>query len=220
MNELVMIYNKLLSHFGPQSWWPTNNNFTPREWEVCVGAVLTQNTNWSNVEKALKNLNNYHCRDAYTLMKTGNKRLENMIRSSGFYKQKAIKLKNLAEEVMKFGSTESFLKNVSREQLLNINGIGHETADSMLLYACNKPFFVIDAYTKRVFLRLGLIEENIEYEPTRKFFENNLPKNIDVYNEFHALIVKLGKNHCKKNPECEECPLNKECKYFISISAS
>jgi len=210
--KILEIYDILLKHFGPQNWWPTSNNFSPKEWEICVGAVLTQNTNWENVEKALRNMANSNCKDAETILRTEDKELEKIIRSSGFYKQKTKKLKSLAKNVFGFGGTENFLKNVTRDELLNIKGIGKETADSILLYACEKPFFVVDAYTKRIFSRLGLIQSE-DYETIRDFFESNIPKDIELYKEFHALIVRLAKEHCKKKPQCEECPLRVICKY-------
>ena len=211
--NLQEIYDYLFAHFGPQDWWPLKNGFEPREWEVCVGAILTQNTNWSNVEKALVQMKNKGCQDVGSLMKLDNEQLEQMIRSSGFYKMKAQKLMHLGREVLRFGGTEDFLRNVSREQLLNIKGIGPETADSILLYACHKHYFVVDAYTRRVFLRLGLLEHDLSYEDVRSHFEKNLPRDVDVYKEFHALIVMLAKDYCKKKPLCEECPLMKGCNY-------
>jgi endonuclease-3 related protein len=208
---LSSIYHKLLSRFGPQNWWPVSGN-GHRGWEVCVGAVLTQNTNWNNVEKALQNLITTKQMDPKNITSLDKRRLQRLIRSSGFYKQKARRLKTFAEFVLGFGTLDDFLKRVTREQLLALNGIGPETADSILLYACERPYFVIDAYTRRIFSRLGLIETK-DYEELRTFFESNLPKDVNVYKEFHALIVRLAKEHCRKKPLCETCPLTELCKH-------
>ncbi|MBI5061838.1 MAG: endonuclease III domain-containing protein [Candidatus Aenigmarchaeota archaeon] len=208
------IYKKLLDHFGPQGWWPTSNSCETPEWEVCVGAILTQNTNWSNVEKALNELKKNETLEPHKITKMKQEKLEQMIRSSGFYTQKADRLKRFARFVLDKGSVQDFLKNVTREELIAFNGIGRETADSMLLYACGRKYFVVDAYTKRIFNRLGLVKMD-DYEEIRKFLEQNLPNNIKIYKEFHALIVKLGKTHCKKEPVCKTCPLTKICKKKI-----
>jgi endonuclease-3 related protein len=212
--ELIRIYEALLTRFGPQGWWPMGNGFRPREWEVCVGAVLTQNTAWSNVEKALESLKESRCTDVETMMRTDTEALGEMVHPSGFYKQKAIKLRALGEAVMGFGSIEDFLKSVTREQLLEIKGIGPETADSILLYACGRPYFVVDAYTRRIFSRLGLVKEDMDYEDIGVFFEANLPKDSALYGEFHALIVRLAKEHCRKKPSCGGCPLEKGCRHI------
>lgn len=197
MKTLVSIYEILLKRFGPQNWWPMQRGFHPREWEVEVGAILTQNTSWKNVEIALRNLKSEGIVSKEKTRKTPEKTLANLIRPSGYYKQKAKKLKRLA----------NFSGDVTRENLLNIWGIGRETADSILLYAYNKPFFVVDAYTRRVFSRIGLIESEWDYERIRKFLEANLPRQTKLYKEYHALIVELGKRFCRNKPLCDECPL-------------
>jgi endonuclease-3 related protein len=207
--ELIEIYEILLEKFGEQEWWPMKKTFRPKEFEVCVGAILTQNTNWNNVEKSLKNLGREKLIDAKSISKVNTKKLETVIKSSGFYKQKAKKLKAFA----KISVERDFYKNITREKLLKIHGIGKETADSILLYACNKPFFVIDAYTRRIFSRIGFFDEDMEYDEIRKFFEENLPKDVDIYKEFHALVVELAKKYCKKKPNCEECPFRDGCEY-------
>ncbi|MEM7816086.1 MAG: endonuclease [Candidatus Aenigmatarchaeota archaeon] len=212
MNPL-QVYRRLLKEFGPQGWWPVQNGFSPPEWEVCVGAVLTQNTNWGNVEKALKNLKEAGVNSPQKTLSERNHVLKNLIRPSGYYTQKAHRLKELARFVSQFEGERDFLKGVDRNDLLLINGIGPETADSILLYAANRKFFVVDAYTKRIFSRMGMIGDDWGYEKVRHFFEKNLPKDVDVYKEFHALIVKLGKEKCKKVPKCDSCPLSDACRY-------
>ncbi len=210
--KLTEVCETLLSKFGPQGWWPMDGGFSPREWEVCLGAILTQNTSWKNVEKALENLKRKKITSLEKLLGTDEKRLAELIRPSGYYNQKAGKLKDFSRHVKSFGSVDKFLKNVKREELLEVNGIGPETADSILLYACGKPHFVIDAYTRRVFSRIGIVEKDIVYDELKKFFEKRLPKDAGMYGEFHALIVELGKNICKKKPLCKECPLKKGCR--------
>ncbi len=211
--KITAVYDKLLRHFGPQKWWPVQNNFLPKEWEVCVGAVLTQNTNWSNVEKAIGNLTEAKHNSVEKMLRAEQGKLEELLMPSGFYRQKASRLRKLCEEVMKFGSAELFMRDVSRDHLLSIDGIGKETADSILLYACNKPYFVVDAYTRRVFSRLGMLEERLGYDEIRSYFEKNLPcrNRLETYKEFHALIVKLAKEYCRKQPLCEGCPLKNGC---------
>jgi len=196
---MIKIYQKLLSKFGKQNWWPckTGNRF-----EIIIGAILTQNTGWQNVEKAINNLikNKMLSKDA--IRKAGTRKLAVLIKPAGYYNQKAKKLKAFV----------NFSGDITRKDLLSIWGIGPETADSILLYAYNKPYFVVDAYTKRIFSRLELIETD-DYEEIREFFEKNLPKDVRIYREFHALIVELAKKYCKKGPLCEECPLAKDCNY-------
>lgn len=212
MNPLD-VYRRLLKEFGPQGWWPMQNGFFPKEWEVCVGAVLTQNTNWGNVEKALVSLKEAGVVTPGKTLKVKNHNLKNFIRSSGYYTQKAHRLKALAELVSQFDEEKDFLEGIDRKDLLLVKGIGPETADSIMLYAANKKFFVVDAYTRRIFSRFGMIKEKWDYEKTRLFFEKNLPKDVDVYKELHALIVALAKKNCKNVPVCSTCPLSGPCKY-------
>jgi len=203
--QLTAIYEKLMNEFGHQNWWPIK---TGSRFEICVGAILTQNTNWKNVDKALDNLIAAKALNPRIIAEMPKAKLEKLIKPSGFYKQKAERLKIFSKF---FLSKNNFYKNITREELLKIKGIGNETADSILLYACEKPFFVVDAYTKRVFSRLGLIEG--KYEEVQKFFEQNLNKSVSLYKEFHALIVELAKKYCKKESLCIKCPLNKICKH-------
>ena len=188
------VYNLLLKNHGRQSWWPCR---TGNKFEICVGAILTQNTNWSNAEKAIDNLIKAGCMDAKKIGSIKIKHLESLIRPSGFYKQKAKRLKEFSIFILTHGSIKKFLKNVRRDELLAANGIGPETADSILLYACEKPFFVVDAYTRRMFSSLGQIKANADYEDIRKFFEENIPSDVNLYKEFHALIVKHSKVCCR-----------------------
>lgn len=197
--NILNIYNILYHNFGSQKWWPVTDKKNA-QFEIIVGAILTQNTSWKNVEKAIANLrrNNMLSKEAISFSDTN--KLAPLIKSSGYYKQKAKKLK----EFVKFN------KEVTRENLLSIWGIGEETADSILLYAYNKPHFVVDAYTKRIFQRLGYRENS--YKDLQLLLMNNLPKDVKLYKEYHALIVELGKNYCKKKPECSRCVLRAICK--------
>jgi len=244
------IYTQLHSHFGKQYWWPTtlDKEVVPRyhekikhnekhKLEICFGAILTQNTNWKNVEKAIVQLNKNHLINIEKIIKIDNKTRENqrfsvsrkfnefsgklalIIKSSGYHNQKAIKLKNFCSFLFNNynGNIEKFFKNSIvkiRNELLSINGIGPETADSMILYAAKKPIFVIDAYTKRIINRIGYKENT--YDELQNLFMDNLEKNENLFNEYHALLVELGKNICKKKPLCSKCPLNKSCNYYKS----
>jgi len=190
--SLLKEYEKLLKAYGPQAWWPAKRRFRPKEWEVCAGAILTQNTNWRNVEQALDNLIKNRVVTPEATLKTSAKKLELLVRPSGFYKQKAERLRTLAKFVLGFGSFDNFRK-AERHELLKVKGIGPETCDSILLYACNRPCFVVDAYTKRFVRSLGLKPAQ-DYESLRSYFEMRLPKDVALYKEFHALIVERGKS--------------------------
>lgn len=211
--RLQAIYQRLLKAFGPQGWWPVKNGFKPRELEIIAGALLTQNTNWANVEKALGNMRKGNITSVESIISAEKEMLAALIRPAGYYNQKAERLKILAETIVSYGNVEGFLEGITREGLLKIKGIGPETADSILLYAAGRPFFVVDAYTRRVFSRLGMIGEGLEYEIIRAFFEENLERDPKVYSEFHALIVELAKRHCRKRPECKGCPLGQACRF-------
>ncbi|MCK4357991.1 MAG: endonuclease III domain-containing protein [Candidatus Cloacimonetes bacterium] len=214
--QLYAIYNILLKKFGPQHWWPGESKE-----EIIIGAILTQNTNWKNVEKSIYNLKSNNLIDLSRLDEIDEQKLAEIIHSSGYYKQKAKRLKLVAEFFKK--NPISTLENCStgelRETLLSVNGIGAETADSILLYAFNRPIFVIDAYTKRIFNRLGFWNEKISYKDAQDLFMNNLNPSdgfasggdVNLFNEYHALLVKLGKDICKKTPLCPQCPLKSVC---------
>ncbi len=208
--ELNSIYKKLYSRFGPQHWWPADSPF-----EIMVGAILTQNTNWANVEKAINNLKKNKLLSEAALYKLSRKRLASLIRPAGYYNIKAKRLKEFI--VFLFKVYQGSLKKISkvdtltlRRQLLCVNGVGPETADSILLYCLNRPVFVVDAYTKRILLRHSLLKEDSSYDEIQNLFTQNLKKDVKLFNEYHALLVKLGKELClKRNPKCEACPLRR-----------
>ncbi len=208
--RLRRIYEKLYGSFGPQSWWPADSPF-----EVMVGAILTQNTNWFNVEKAIRNLKEKKLLDPFKLYRLPRAELAGLIRPAGYYNIKAKRLKAF----LKFfcGTCRADLKGLKQQdtaalrgKLLAVNGVGPETADSILLYALGKPIFVVDAYTMRIFFRHGLIKEGDQYHQVQNLFMQNLKNEVKLFNEYHALLVKLGKDYCLKNkPRCEKCPLKK-----------
>ena len=206
--ELERYYRALYSATGPQHWWPGRTPF-----EVIVGAILTQNTAWSNVERAIANLRRERLLTPLALERVHRRRLEGLIRSSGYFRQKARKLKEFVRflKVEYRGSLKRMFRTPTeelRERLLAVHGIGPETADSILLYAGEHRVFVVDAYTKRILARHGLASEKASYQEVRALFETSLPADTALYNEFHGLIVNVGKNWCRtKNPRCEECPL-------------
>ena len=213
MDNVLEIYRILLKEFKEQGWWPVNDKYhsgylkpeiKKEVLEICLGAILTQNTSWKNVEKALDELRKNNLIDLSNLRKIDIKKLAEIIKISGYNNQKARKIK----EFVKFLDSE---KEITRENLLNIWGVGPETADSILLYAYKKPIFVIDAYTKRIFNRLGFKEKS--YYELQELFMKNLDKDFKIFNEYHALLVKLGKDYCKKKPLCQNCPLNKICEF-------
>ena len=206
-DQLHEIYRRLLDAFGPQHWWPGE---TPLE--IMVGAVLTQNTNWENVEKAIANLKAADLLDLRRLTEVPTGYLAELIRPSGYYNLKAARLHNLLHAVVaEHDSLKSFFAedlHSLREKLLTIKGIGPETADSILLYAGGFPTFVIDTYTHRLLLRHGLIWEDTDYQEMQELFLGELPEDVALFNEFHALIVRVGKEHCRKSkPRCGTCPL-------------
>lgn len=208
---LIWIFDKLLSFFGPQHWWPAESKL-----EIIVGAILTQNISWNNVEKAILNLEDKDLLSIDGILNTDIESLALLIKPAGYYNQKSRYLKNICGFVREnYKSLDEFLSQDSiklRNKLLKIKGIGPETADSIILYAAEKPVFVVDAYTKRIFHRLGLIKQNLSYDKVQRFFMKNLPKDVGLYNQYHALIVKLGKQNCSnKNPDCGYCPLNEIC---------
>jgi len=213
MNKIKKFYEKLLKMYGQQGWWPllkcegcnptktgSVKGYHPNDYsypkndkqrfEICIGAILTQNTSWPQVEKALLNLKELKALTTQTIKKLNLEKLKQAIKPSGYFNQKAKKLKIFAEFYFNLKG-----KTPTREDLLNIWGIGPETADSILLYAFKVPTFVIDAYTKKVFVKLGLIGKNEKYEKVKKLFEENLPKDFKLYQEYHALIVE----HAKRN---------------------
>jgi len=209
--ELQRYFTTLYSAFGPQGWWPGRTRF-----EVIVGAILTQNTNWGNVERAIVNLRKAEALTPGAMHSFPQDKLAELIRPAGYFNVKARRLRNFLGHLFdNYGSSSSnltrFLKQESaalRQELLSINGIGPETADSILLYAANKAVFVIDAYTKRILARHGLAPEDADYAFMQGLFMDNLERDAVLFNEYHALIVRTGKDYCKtKKPLCKECPL-------------
>jgi endonuclease-3 related protein len=206
--QLKDIYNLLLKRFGPQHWWPGDTPF-----EVIIGAILTQNTNWTNVEKAIANLKKAKVLSPERLHAIDTARLAELIRPAGYFNIKAARLKNFLNWFFERYSRK--LKNLDvvptdrlREELLSIKGIGPETADSILLYALDRPVFVVDAYTARIAARHYLIDAGAVYDEIKELFESHLPSDIKIFNEYHALLVRLGKEFCRPTPKCETCPLN------------
>ncbi|MDJ0624597.1 MAG: endonuclease III domain-containing protein [Desulfocapsaceae bacterium] len=209
-NRFLEIYNSLLDYFGPQNWWPSDSSL-----EMIVGAVLTQNTNWQNVKKAIENLKKAGLLELELLVALTPEELANYIRPAGYYNLKAKRLLNLLHMIV--NEYEWSLNNLledelenGRQKLLQVNGIGEETADSILLYAGGHKVFVVDAYTHRVFSRHNLLAEETSYQEIQEQFMANLPADAALFNEYHALIVKVAKEFCrKKEPLCQHCPLQK-----------
>ena len=208
MKNLLKIYQKLYEAFGPQHWWPGK---TPLE--IAIGAILTQNTNWGNVEKAIDNLKKQNALSARVIHKMPVRLLSELIRPTGYFNIKAKRLKSFIDFLMNdYHGSMKKMKNeylyLLREKLLSINGIGPETADSIILYALEKPVFVIDTYTKRVLSRHGIMNHEKSYDEFQELFYSALEKDVKLFNEYHALFVRVGKTFCKKKkPLCELCPL-------------
>ncbi|MDD5326719.1 MAG: endonuclease III domain-containing protein [Phycisphaerae bacterium] len=207
--QLTEIYQLLFDRFGPQDWWPGETQF-----EIITGAILTQNTNWGNVEKAIANLKNADLLTPEKLYHLDAPKLAELIRPAGYYNIKTKRLKSFLDWL--FNNYEGQLENLEaldtgrlREELLAVKGIGPETADSILLYAFDRPIFVVDAYTARVAVRHGLIEPDFGYEQLRDLFQSNLAEDVQLFNEYHALLVRLGKEFCRPNAKCPNCPLEK-----------
>ena len=224
------IYSRLHSFFGPQGWWPvyTDNGpgYHPGDFsyprterqmvEIAFGAILTQQTAWKNVEKALKNLMDEDLIDLEKMANISDERLQKLIVPSGYYRQKAERLKAFSRFVLEnHGDMRSMLSlpiEELRRELLSVKGIGKETADSIILYSGRRPIFVVDAYTFRVMERIGLMEKR-DYDMLQDLFQGSMEPDHRVYNEYHALLVELGKRHCTKRPKCQGCPLSEICSY-------
>lgn len=206
--ELISeIYKRLRDRYSKQDWWPSESRF-----EIIIGAILTQNTNWLNVEKAIKNLKDANMLTTEKMYHCNRETLAELIRPSGYYNIKTKRIKNFLKWLFenydgKIEALESLETSYLREELLSIKGIGNETADSILLYGLEKPTFIVDSYTARMLGRHGLIDSYYGYKDIKELFESNLSKDAKLYSEFHALIVTLGKKHCKKRPICVGCPL-------------
>jgi len=206
--KLMDMFQRLLDRFGPQEWWPGET-----ELEMMIGAIFTQNTNWKNVEKVLRHLKDQHLLSLDGIRSLSTLELAERIRPVGYYNVKAKRLKNLIEFIVDRydGDLDGLLREetgVLREGLLSIKGIGPETADSILLYAAGRPIFVIDTYTHRILSRHSMIDDQATYDELQAFFMDHLPDDPELFNEFHALIVRTGKEYCRRKPLCHGCPLN------------
>lgn len=217
--QLMLFYDKMLAHFGPRNWWPGETPF-----EVVIGAILTQSVAWRNVEKAISNLKKAQLLDIDKLHKADPESVALHIVPTLYYRMKAHKLKAFVHVLVeKYGCVLAKMFDQDmlqlREELLSIYGIGPETADSIILYAAEKPIFVVDAYTKRIFQRLGIFPADIDYTGMQNYFMTHLPADVGLYNEYHALIVGIGNQFCaSKNPVCVNCPLNEDCRYANDIN--
>lgn len=204
---LAAVYRALYAAWGPQAWWPAESAF-----EMCVGAILTQQTAWTNVEAAIDRLRAEGALDLKAIHHMKPRLLEELIRPSGFYRVKAKRLQNFTRLVWEkyhgeLGTLLSLPEGVLRSELLSVNGVGKETADCILLYAAGVPRFVVDTYTRRMLIRHGWLAEAAGYEETAQLFYQSLDPNVEIFKEYHALLVQLGKLHCKVKPECRNCPL-------------
>ena len=227
MELINKIYQKLLEAYSPQGWWPLFNNKTGKfeyhkgdyslpkndaqRFEIIVGAILTQNTSWKNVEKVINNLERNNMLNLNSLKEIEAGKLSTIIKSSGYHNQKAKKIKKFIEFL-------DSKKEINRKNLLSIWGIGKETADSILLYAKNQPIFVIDAYTIRIFSRL--FKKEFYYDTLQELFMKNLKQDVSIFNEYHALLVEHAKNACKTKPDCPACCLKKDCKFFSLLESN
>ncbi len=212
--KLMEMYEAMRRRFGHRHWWPAVHAETPagRKLEICIGAVLTQNTNWRNVERALENLRQARCLDVEAIHEESHEELAELIRPAGYYNVKTRRLKNFIAKVHdEFdGDVEAFLDRSVwslREDLLSISGVGRETADSMILYAAGKPTFVVDAYTYRVLLRHFVIAPEDDYEIIKELMESSLPEDVELWNDYHAQLVEVGKRYCRTRARCSGCPL-------------
>ena len=216
--ELLDIYDSLLKAFGHRNWWPADGPF-----EVIVGAILTQNVAWKNAKKAIDNLKEAQKLDPIALRESRPEDIAPLIRSSRFYNMKAVKIKNFMD--FYFSQYDGSLEEMSsedpaalREKLLAVKGLGEETADAIMLYACGMPIFVVDAYTRRIFSRYGFFRDEPSYGEVQEYFMENLPGDTALFNDFHAQIVHLGHAICKTSPVCDSCPIacikGRSCRLF------
>jgi endonuclease-3 related protein len=210
---LLEIYHRLFARYGPQHWWPAETPF-----EVIVGAILTQSTAWSNVEKAIANLRMSKALSPPALDSLPIDKLSTLVHPAGYYNVKAMRLKSFVHWLgQRYNHSLDRLLNEDierlRQGLLSVYGIGEETADSIILYATGKPVFVIDAYTKRILKRVDLTPQGNSYHAFQALFMHNLPHEAQLFNEYHALLVRLGKDVCRRRPLCQQCCLNDLCQY-------
>ena len=216
---LLDIYHRLMTRYGPQDWWPAEEPF-----EVMVGAILTQSAAWTNVEKAIARLKSAGALSPEALRRLSLTKLAGLIHSCGYYNAKARKLKSLVQwlgDQYDDDLDRLFARDIEslRQQLLAVYGIGEETADSVILYAAGKPVFVIDAYTRRIITRLGLAPAHNTYEAYQTLFMDNLPRDLGLFNEYHALLVRLGKELCRREPLCFQCCLQQTCQHRAILQA-
>ena len=215
MASIAAIYRALYACHGPQRWWPGETDF-----EIAIGAILTQNVSWANVEKAIRRLKEEGLLSPKALHREPAESLAQLIRSTGYYNQKAKKLRNFLDWFSAYGYSFARLGGIDtdslRKELLGINGVGPETADSILLYALNRRVFVVDAYTMRIFGRIGVLGGGEGYAETQSLFHRRFAGDVAEYNEYHALIVNHGKSVCKKKPLCAECCLARYCAFTAS----
>jgi endonuclease-3 related protein len=207
--KLRTVFDVLLRHYGRQYWWPGETPF-----EIMVGAVLTQNTAWSNVEMAIGNLVARNRLDPAAIVAARNDHLAGWLRPSGYFNVKAARLKNFCRWYLQaggFGELDRMDTGALRQALLDVNGVGKETADDILLYAFDRPVFVIDAYTRRLFARLGLFAGDEDYDAMRLVIEQVLGPDVPLFNEYHALIVRHAKDICRVRPRCAGCVLKRRC---------
>jgi endonuclease-3 related protein len=203
----MAFYRRLFRHFGPQRWWPARSRF-----EVILGAILAQNTAWTNVERAIAQMRTERLLTPQAIDAAPHRRLARLIRSSGYYNMKAGRLKQFTRFLLARydGSLRRMFRTnlgTLREELLGVSGIGEETADSILLYAGDRPIFVVDAYTRRVMERHGLMGGGARYREIQRLFMDHLPADAALFNEYHALLVAVGKEFCRTVPRCDRCPL-------------
>jgi endonuclease III related protein len=207
-----VLYERLRASFGHQNWWPGETRD-----EIMIGAILTQQSTWTNVEKAIANLRRHKLLNLKRISGVDKARLQRLIYSTGFYRQKADRLRGFAYYVFSnYGSIDQMFsqrKEELRNELLSINGIGKETADSIMLYAANKNVFVIDAYTKRIMSRIYGFDEDIDYDKLQSIITSSIKPDVELYKDFHAQFVELGKNYCKPRPICSGCPVRENCSY-------
>ncbi len=208
---LHRVYGDLASRYGPRQWWPAETRF-----EILVGAILTQNTSWNNVEHALRNLKRARALDPERILSVDAGSLAALLRPAGYYNVKARRLRNLCRWLQRQGGLDglhAMPTEALRASLLAVHGVGPETADDILLYAMRRRVFIVDAYTRRIFSRIGAIAGDEDYEALRRLFECALPDNSTDYGEFHALIVAHGKATCRPKPLCDQCCLNRLCSF-------
>lgn len=206
------LYHRLFRQYGPQHWWPADDPF-----EVVLGAILTQNTAWNNVEKVLSQLREQRLISLEAMLSISKENLAKLIRPAGFYRRKSACIKAIASWLAQQGGIENLKRQNRasiRKGLLNIPGIGPETADAILLYALEKCSFVVDAYTQRILGRLGLLGSGSTYSQARQFLVSNIEKEISLYQEYHALLVAHAKAHCRNTPMCDGCPIIDVCRYY------